>query len=566
MNDERKTHWLTATLCALVTTIAVIPFFYIGEDRAVGCCGGAMPITHDAWMHYNQMNAFGRGLLAGRIYPRWDDATDKGYGAPTTSFYPPGVYYLTSAAYAVTRNWIRTWMLSYWLMSFAAGWALYLYARRHLTRNAAWLAMAAYTIAPYHLLNQYQRGAQSESLCFIWMPLCLLFAERLMEETNRMRAALGLAVSYGAFLWSHPPTAYQFTLVAGLCLLIRLVWLRQWRALGWMMFSLLGGTLLAAAYFYPAFLEQHLIHADDVNKTWPYHETYVFDYAQKTFDHNDWFFARIDWLWFSTTALLAASGIALRRKVSHAPTTPLQGGITCLWLSIGSLAALLMTRLSYPLGRFIPSIEIGVFSWRMLSLTSLALALLIGACWQTAGSKRLIATSAFGALIGISVYNVVWPMVRGEAFVPNTQHFNFATLPVTALREVPERATVQLANSEPGEDAGDVQVITWQPEYRVVNVQVHYPTQLLWRIFDYPGWRFTVDGQVTPHTRGAYGEIVLPITPGNHHISAEFRSTPIRAASNWLTVLAAFAWIFLFIKHLQLTSGRHHYATVGKTC
>jgi hypothetical protein len=76
-------------LCALVTTVAVVPFFYIGEDRAVGCCGGEMPVTHDAWMHFNQMQSFYRGLAAGRVYPRWQEDTHSGYGAPTTSFYPP---------------------------------------------------------------------------------------------------------------------------------------------------------------------------------------------------------------------------------------------------------------------------------------------------------------------------------------------------------------------------------------------------------------------------------------------------------------------------------------------
>ncbi len=535
MNDERKTRWLTALLCAVITSIAVLPFFYIGEDRAVGCCGGAMPITHDAWMHYNQMNAFARGLAAGQIYPRWDDATDKGYGAPTTSFYPPGVYYLTSLAYVVTRDWIRTWMIAYWFMSFAAAWAMYLYARRHLTRNAAWLAMAAYTIAPYHLLNQYQRGAQSELLSFVWMPLCLLFAEKLSEENGRMRAALGLAASYGAFLWSHPPTAYQFTLVAGLCLLARLVWLRQWRALSWIVLSLIGGSLLAAAYLYPAFLEQHLIHADDVNRAWPYHQTYVFDYAQTAFDHRDGFFARVDWLWFSTTALLVLLGAAIawhKGRVGYQPA---------LHFGIGALAAFLMTRLSLPIGQFIPRIEIGVFAWRLLGVASFALALLIGACWQAAGSRRFIAALALFALIGVSYQNVISPMMRSEAFAPNPQHFNFATLPATAPREVPTISTVQFIY----EDAGDAQAITWQPEYRVVNVRTKYATQLQWRIFDYPGWTLSIDGQVTPHTRGAYGEIVLPLPPGEHRIIAEFRSTPIRAASNWLTVIAAFIWLFL---------------------
>src|SRR5262245_32360659 len=81
-----------AVLLALVamTALATLPFFAIGEDLKAGCCGGEMPVTHDSWMHYNQMRAFYRGLESGRIYPRWDSETHDGYGAPTLGFYPPG--------------------------------------------------------------------------------------------------------------------------------------------------------------------------------------------------------------------------------------------------------------------------------------------------------------------------------------------------------------------------------------------------------------------------------------------------------------------------------------------
>ncbi|HEX8998628.1 MAG TPA: hypothetical protein VGB07_01940, partial [Blastocatellia bacterium] len=91
-----KTTLAVALVCIVLTSVAVLPFFVIGEDQKVGCCGGEMPVTHDSWMHYNQMNAFWQSLSAGIAYPRWDENTH-GYGAPTTSFYPPGVYYLTSA-------------------------------------------------------------------------------------------------------------------------------------------------------------------------------------------------------------------------------------------------------------------------------------------------------------------------------------------------------------------------------------------------------------------------------------------------------------------------------------
>ncbi len=575
-------------LCALVTTVAVVPFFYIGEDRAVGCCGGEMPVTHDAWMHFNQMQSFYRGLASGRIYPRWQEDTHSGYGAPTTSFYPPGVYYLTSLCHLLLRDWQRVWLATYWLMTFASGLGLYAYARRHLSHGSALLAMTIYLVLPYHLINQYQRGALAEQLSFVWVPLCLLFAEKLLSEVRQTwRNVAGLAGCFGAFLWSHPPTAYQFTLVFGLCLLIVAVARKQWRALRLMSLALLFGSCLAAAYFFPALLEQHLIHAGDVAETWPYHSTYVFDFQQTRFDHRDAFIARIDWLWaFNVGALLLVSSVAfLYRRLSSLRKTglftlrhqrgnnqifrrldslryvgrvSLGSAITqrfqpaVLWLVAGGLASFLMLRYSAPLGRLIPQLEIGVFSWRLLGLSSFAVALLAGACWhaaqaQSGGKQRWL--PAFGvvailvAAVCVSFRLVVWPMVRSEAFRPNPAHYNYATLPAQSPRKVPQMPEAQFAER----DAGQIEVLTWQPEYRVLRVQAKQAAQLEVRTTDYPGWTALLDGQAVTIERGAVGNITLAVPAGEHRVVLDFRSTPLRRASNWLTVVAGLTWFALLI-------------------
>src|SRR5262244_1535460 len=178
----RRSEWL-AVLTALIaiTAIATLPFFVLGEDQKVGCCGGEMPVTHDSWMHLNQMRAFYRGLEAGRFYPRWDDETHGGYGAPTLAFYPPGAYYVTSFFYFLTRDWSKVWIGFYWLASFASAAAIYHYARRTMSRAASLMAAAVYVFAPYRLINEYQRGAMAEFLSFVWTPLVLLFAERLCD-------------------------------------------------------------------------------------------------------------------------------------------------------------------------------------------------------------------------------------------------------------------------------------------------------------------------------------------------------------------------------------------------
>src|SRR5262249_61976074 len=77
---------------AVMTAIATLPFFVIGEDQKVGCCGGGMPVTHDSWMHLNQMRAFYCGLGEGRLYPRWDDEAHGGCGAAAAACFPAGAY------------------------------------------------------------------------------------------------------------------------------------------------------------------------------------------------------------------------------------------------------------------------------------------------------------------------------------------------------------------------------------------------------------------------------------------------------------------------------------------
>src|SRR5262245_7310713 len=380
----------------VMAAIATLPFFVIGEDQKAGCCGGEMPVTHDSWMHFNQMQAFYRGLESGRLYPRWDDETHGGYGAPTLAFYPPGAYYVTSIFYFLTRDWSKVWIGFYWLASFASAAAIYCYARRTMSRAASLMAAAVYVFAPYHLINQYQRGAIAEFLSFIWTPLVLLFAERLLADSSRRELLLsfaGFSASFGAFLWSHPPTAYQFLLVFGPCFVGWAIWTRRRRGLLVIGCALALGLAIAAAYFLPAIVEQRLVNYDDVERTWPYHASYVYDFAQKVYDHaRDSFFSRLDRIWaFNALAILLLGGAVANRtyrsyeayKPNSGPNPDSDlGKRVWLWAWAGLIACFLMTKYSKPIGRLIPKIETGVYSWRMMALMSFAVAMLAGACFE----------------------------------------------------------------------------------------------------------------------------------------------------------------------------------------
>src|SRR5215216_6548675 len=124
-----------AALCVLLSAIAVVPFFFMGQsDSARSAFELRMPVTHDMFLHYDQMRSFYKGLSAGKLYPRWEEDTNRGYGAPTTSYYPPGIYYLTSLMYKMTSGWTASLMWAMLVMMIGSGWAIYLYARSVMRR------------------------------------------------------------------------------------------------------------------------------------------------------------------------------------------------------------------------------------------------------------------------------------------------------------------------------------------------------------------------------------------------------------------------------------------------
>ncbi len=574
-SDLKRRLSVVFTLIVLAS-IATLPFFVIGEDRKVGCCGGEMPVTHDSWMHFNQMRAFYRGLESGRIQPRWDDETHGGYGAPSLAFYPPGAYYITSFFYFLTRDWAKVWIGFYWLASFGSAVAIYWYARQTMARVPGLIAAAVYTFAPYHLINQYQRGAMAEFLSFVWAPLVLLFAERLLAECSRRELALsfaGLSASFGAFLFSHPPTAYQFLLVFGPCFAVWAIWVGRWRMLLIVGCALVFGSMIAAAYFYPAIAEQGLVNYDDVERAWPYHASYVYDSAQRIYDRAaNPFFVRIDRIWaFNAIAILLPGGAGvlaclLSGKTAYrsqtgedarAPRT-LRSRIW-LWGVAGLIACFLITKYSEPIGRLIPKIETGVYSWRMLTLTSFVVAMLAGACAGSSTVKEGVAVwlkpsltvgLLFGAL-AMSAWYVAWPTWRGQSFEPNLEHYNYATLPRGVPRETPPMDLAQLASG-----AGRVTIERWTPESRMLRIELEKSDQLQFRTSNFAGWTAAVDGTPVEVKEGAVKNIVIDLPAGVHSVALEFRPTPVRRASDSITVLSL-ALLLLIISAICLKSGGH---------
>ncbi len=511
-----------------------------------------MPVTHDMGMHLNQMKGFHQGLTAGRLYPRWQENTNNGFGAPTTIFYPPAIYYATSILFSLTGDWLRVIKALYLLMMALSGLALFGLARRFFSNGASLSAMAVYMIAPYHVLNHYQRGALAECLTFIWMPLTLLFIVDLIrhrhEERDRVFAKVaGLALMWGLFIWSHPPTAYQFLLIGGPVLTVICLINGRKMELAYVTGGLILGLALSSAYLLPAIAEQRHIHAGDVEETWPYHESYILNVNSVRYDHQaDDFVVRLDRLWLLTilgivilTVLLVVVG-RLRARSGDKPDR-----LFWIWAIAALYASFMMLRVSKPIGELIPRIEIGVFAWRMMAITNLSLAMLTGSLAEglvrpdRAGAHRgrgLAVGFGLAAVSLVSLTYVILPMYRAEAFDFTREHSNYSLSPLAAARSMPLLSEVIL---EPG--AGTFSVEKWEPEHRVVRIGLNRASRPGFRTFNFPGWTAASNGVQIPISTGTLGEVTLDLPAGTHEVVLEFSQTRVRSVSALLSLVALVA-------------------------
>jgi hypothetical protein len=201
----------------------------------------------------------------------------------------------------------------------------------------------------------------------------------------------------------------------------------------------------------------------------------------------------------------------------------------------------MMISASMPVGKLIPKIDIGVFTWRMLSITTLVVALLAGAFTQAAINSAARSSRSGWALFalltalivfgnaGLSAIAVARPMIEAVVFEPEPEHLNWATIPSSAPadpRELPDNVPeVDLAIAETGE----IVVEEWKPQHRVVRTSLTEDDTLRVRTFNFPGWTASVDGQQVPiRSSEDLGSIEIDLRAGAHRVTLDFIETNAR--------------------------------------
>ena len=389
----RRRRWTRLFWLSLLATAAAGPLLFApGFLNTRG--GGDSPFL---LLRLHQLVA---ALADGHFPVRWMPDAAYGFGYPFFSYYAALPFYVGAGLVLLGLGLIAAVEVTQWLgflLAAVATWGLVDHLVRHDSmdqapgrRWAPWLASAAYTLAPYHLVNIYVRG---DSLTEFWAmgfyPLILWMAARLSQRPGRGRVA-ALALSYAALLLTHNISALIFTpLLLLFCLLLavrrgRVIadWgLRNWGPLA---AGLALGLTIASFYWLPALGEQDAVQLG-AQTTGYFHYTNHFrvlggdgvPLVQPSLFFNYDIGAGTPFATGAVQAVLALVGMLAALTRLRRP------GKTASPLSLFALLVLLVsTAMMTPLSRIawegLPLLPMVQFPWRFLSLQALAVALLAG--------------------------------------------------------------------------------------------------------------------------------------------------------------------------------------------
>ncbi|MDE3088489.1 MAG: glycosyltransferase family 39 protein, partial [Chloroflexota bacterium] len=508
--------------------------------------------AHDARHSVYFLQMFDQSLRDGAWFPRW--ATDMvfGYGYPLWLILAPIPFFIGEAFHLVGFDFVSAVKIVDGLAILFSALAMYLFASRVLNKNAALVAAVAYVYLPYHLVDSYVRAAQAELVAYVFPPL-VFWAFHALAETRRPRYVPLAALAYAGLMLAHIQTAVLFTPIIGLYVLFLLVSLaRESRtqkaesseqtrtaAFRFVLSAFCAVVLalgIAAIFLLPVAFEQKFLTPEPlIGGFFSYRSHFLnanqllspfWGYGYAGENGTDQFSLQLGVI-PTLLAIIALFALAKTRGAIRAHIA--------LFALVVIGIVLLMLPISRPLWDLFAGVVAYVqFPWRLLILTTFALAFLSGAAlYALPDSARDLAPVLALVLIFVAAsYPYTEPQHTDAVFNYQTQ-MEFEVKDRELLGD-----TVWMAPGKRPQDSPLVaQYIAGQPLQKAialdesasvqmlrhggqsddVRVDARAPARILFYTRYFPGWVATLDNQPLPvEAYGEQGLILVNVPPGIH--------------------------------------------------
>jgi hypothetical protein len=531
-----------------LATIAMMPVLSHG-----------LPPIEDAFAHYRWASGYIEALSEGTIYPRWLPNPNYGAGSPAMNYYPPLPFYVVAAFTLLTGSTLKAMALGCWLSLALSGATMYVFARSLISHKWSLLAAALYVLAPYHLMDLYQRASLSEFWAFTWIPL-VLYSARRVATGGGWRSVSLLAISYALLLFTHVLSAFAITLILPVYILFMT---RDLRQIAMAAAGLVMGAGLSAIFLVPLILERDYVRLHRINLS-KYLRFFLVENLPAALkagplpagQEAEFFYQYPDYYLFEASVLLAIALLALAalfvwgRRGGDSPRDTKVVVMRAVW--VVTLVCLFMTtRLSAPIWSVVPGLPYMQFPFRWLVIASAGISLLTAATWSAAIQKksRVVYAVALALLVGLNIVVSVFAITRqqrGEQAIPEEA----AGLDMPEYRprgwEFRSAKAASATASSVISGEASVQPLDERGAKQSYSVIAETESLIRFRTLYFPGWVARIEEDQIALARSEDGYIQLQVAPGEHRLTLSFEETPPRTAGKIISAISFLIMVAMF--------------------
>ena len=591
-----KQRLLTALALALLAIPAASPFFLPDVPR-----------TNDLSAHLVRTFFFGRAQEWAGWWPRWSPDLVFGHGYPVFNFFPSLFHWATHLLHELGLPLLTAYRVNTFLHFWVAALGSYLLGRVVFRSPAAgWAAALVYTYSPYLLYDAHVRGSAPETQALALLPWLVLALWQAGEKLTIVNCQLSIvncrlafwilatAVLFALAFLSHP-IIYQILIPVGLWLLLRAWFARKdgrfWQTLIGPVLGIGLGGLLVAFFWLPAFAEVGFVQADrSISQGYAYQSNFLSLADMLRLPRLPADPALVNPPVVRALPLVGLLWAAILLPLRWRKLARPEREVAITWTAVLLLCVWLITPSSQFVWDHFPLLRLTFYPWRLLSMASLATAV----------------------LAGLSMVNGQWSMVNGQRppltignwqlTIDNSLLFLLTLLTITASapwlypprQPMAETVDLELALAEelppyligtttlgeflpqwvdelpPQEPAKSDLIaqnnpdrlepsdgLTWtrlseNPVAARYEVVAERPLTLTYRQFYFPGWHAWLNDAPLPITPSdPHGLISVTIPAGQGELSFALRNTPAQNLAWLISGLALAALAYLGVRSAE---------------
>ena len=531
---------------------------------------GYFSMAHDARHSVYFLQMFDQSMRDGAWFPRWATDMTFGYGYPLWLILAPIPFFVGETFHFVGFDFVSAVKIVDGLAILFSAVTMYMFAARVLGKNAGLLAAIAYVYIPYHLVDTYVRAAQAELVSYVFPPL-VFWAFYGLAETKRARYIPIAALAYGGLLLTHIQSAVLFTPIIGLYLVYLFFTTHVTRfSLRFTFYSAASIALalgIASIFLLPVALEQKYLTAEPLIGGFFSYRSHFLNANQLLSSFWGYGYAGENGTdQFSLQLGLIPILLAFIALFAFAKTRGTIRAHIALFTAITIGMIFLMLPVSRPLwDLFAPIVAYVQFPWRLLIITTFALAFIAGASLHALsdGTRDLAPVLAVALLFVTANYAYTEPQHTDAVFNYQAQmEFEVKdrellgdTIWMTGARPQSSPLVAEYISGEPLQKAIALDPGTTITSVRhggqsdEVRVQASAPTRVMFYTRYFPGWIATIDNQpanLEPH--GDQGLILVHVPSGSHSVLIRFEDTPPMQIGAIISALSLLTALFLIIQ------------------